>query len=93
MTYELVYWPAADDILNELENSPAMTQVLRAVERTLGRLAEDPFAARLGTTPFMTEELGGVNATPVRFDDWYVIWQRGNEATEIDIVLIHQLRT
>jgi hypothetical protein len=93
MTYALVYWPAADDVLNELEKDPAMAPVLRAVERTLGRLAEDPFAPRLGTTPFMSEPLGGINATPARYDEWYVIWQRGSEPMVIDIVLVHQLRT
>lgn len=93
MTYELVYWPAADDVLNELEDDPAMAPVMRAVERTLGRLAEDPFAPRLGTTAFVSEAYGGISATPARHDDWYVLWQRGSEPMTIEVVLVHQLRT
>jgi hypothetical protein len=56
MTYEFVYWSAADDALDRLESDPAMAAVLRAVNRTLRRLAADPFDGRLGTTCFVTEE-------------------------------------
>jgi hypothetical protein len=87
-----MYWPAADEALVRLENDPAMVPVARAVERVLDRLADDPFNPRLGTTAFVTPELGGVSATPVGLDDWYVLWQRGPEPRTIDIVLIHQLR-
>jgi hypothetical protein len=93
MTYGLVYWPAADDVLNQLENDPGMTPVLRAIERTLGRLAEDPLAPRLGTTAFVSEAYGGISATPAGHDEWYVLWQRGSEPMTIEIVLVHQLRT
>jgi hypothetical protein len=92
MTYGLLYWPAADQALDQLENDPAMTPVQKAVERTLQRLAADPFDPRLGTIPCMTEELGGINATSARWDDWYVLWQRGAEPMIIEIVLVHQLR-
>ena len=93
MPYELTYWPRADDILTELEQDPAMATVLQAVERVLASLAEDPFNPRLGTTPFVTDELGGVSVTPARQDDWYVVWQRGPEGTQtIEIILVHQVR-
>jgi len=78
--------------VEELENDPESAPALGAVNRTLGRLADDPFNPRLGTTAFMTEEYGGVSATPVRFDDWYILWQRGPEPRTIEIVLVHQLR-
>lgn len=92
MTYELAYWPAAADALDRLARDPATTQELRAVERTLRRLAEDPFNPRLGTTPFQSEALGGVSVTSARMDDWYVFWQRGMEPMVIEIILIHELR-
>jgi hypothetical protein len=92
VAYELTYWPRADDMLTELEHDPAMAAVLQSVERVLTHLAEDPFNPRLGTTAFVTDELGGVNATPARRDNWYVIWQRGPEGTRtIEIILVHQL--
>ena len=90
--YEILYWPAADEALSKLESDPAMARVLHAVERILASLAEDPFNPRLGTIPFMTEEFGGISATPARYDDWYVMWQRGPNARTIEIVLVHQLR-
>ena len=95
MNYGLRYWPAADEVLHQLETDPAMGRVLQAVGRTLQRLAVDPFNPRLGTVPFMTEALGGINATPARLDDegnWYVLWQRGEEPGTIEIVLVHQIR-
>jgi len=90
--YELAYWPDADDALSKLENDPVMAPMLQAVERTLERLAADPFNPRLGTTAFVTVELGSVSATPVGRDDWYVFWKRGQEPRLIEIVLVHQLR-
>ncbi len=92
MEYEFLYWPAADEALSKLENDPAMISALRAVERVLERLAADPFSPRLGTIAFVTEDFGGVSATPAGLDDWYVFWQRGAEPRVIEIVLIHQLR-
>ena len=89
--YELAFWPAADAALDELAADPELSVILDAVERTLGRLAVDPFDRRLGTSAFQTPELGGINATPTRIDDWYVFWQRGPEARMLEIVLIHQL--
>lgn len=70
-----------------------MATVLQAVEHVLARLAEDPANPRLGTTPFVTDELDGVSVTPARHDDWYVVWQRGPEDTRtIEIILVHQVR-
>jgi hypothetical protein len=91
MSFELLYWPAADEALGRLENDPAMTPVLQAVERVLQKLAADPFSPRLGTTAFVTEDFGGVNATPAGLDDWYVFWQRRAEPRVLEIVLIHEL--
>lgn len=90
--YELDYWPAADEALTALESDPTMAPALHAVDRTLARLAADPYSSRLGTVPFITEEYGGVNATPARLDDWYVLWQRGPEPKVIEIILVHKLR-
>lgn len=92
MPYEILYWPAADEALAKLEADPALARALQAVERVLLRLAENPFNPRLGTTPFQSPEYGGVSATPARFDDWYVFWQRGIEPTTIEIVLVSQFR-
>ena len=86
-----MYWPAADEALNRLETDPAMAPARRAVDRTLQRLAADPFSPRLGTTAFMTLELGGISATPAGLDDWYVIWQRGKGPRMIEIIQVHPL--
>jgi len=89
--YQLAYWPAADTALDVLAANPDMSEVLEAVERTLQRLADDPFDRRLRTSAFQTPELGGVSATPARKGDWYVFWQRGPDAGVLEIVLIHEL--
>jgi hypothetical protein len=91
MTYEFVYWPAADEALDRLEKDPAIVSVLRAIDRTLLKLAADPFSPRLGTTAFMTEPLGGISATPAGLDDWYILWQGGGESGTIEIVHVAQL--
>ena len=91
MSYELLYGATADEALARLEGDPEKAAALRAVDRTLVRLSDDPFNPRLGTTAFMTDPIGGVNATPARYDDWYVIWQCGGQST-IVIVAIHQVR-
>jgi len=77
--------------LDELAADPTMSAVLDAVERTLDRLSAAPYERRLGTAGFQTPELGGISATPVRVDDWYVFWQRGPEPRVLDIVLIQPL--
>lgn len=92
MAYEILYWPAADDALIALEGDPVMRSVRQAVGRVERALAEDPFSRTLGTISFVTDELGGINATPVGADDWYVIWQRASVAGTIDIIQVHQLR-
>jgi hypothetical protein len=71
---------------------PAMAWALWAVERAMQRLAADPFSPRLGTTAFVSEDFGGVSATPAGLEDWYVFWQRGTESGVIEIVLIHEIR-
>jgi hypothetical protein len=96
MAYELFYWAAADDHLARLEADPKRADELEAVERTLSRLADDPYNPRLGTTAFRTQQYGGISATPVRGapdDDWYVLWQRGAQSRELDIVAIVRLVT
>ena len=69
-----------------------MAMVQRAVARVRRNLAGDPFSPRLGTTSFMSDELGGINATPAGVDDWYVIWKRGEEPGTIEIIHVHPLR-
>jgi len=91
MPYEFDYLPAADAVMTSLESDPEHAPLLEAVSRTLARIAIDPFDRRLGTTAFMTPELGGISATPVRFDDWYIFWQRGQEPGVLDVVLVEHL--
>ena len=69
-----------------------MAEVRHAVKRVEERLEADPFSYRLGTKAFITEQLGGVSATPARLDDWYLLWQRGAEQDVIEILLVHQIR-
>jgi hypothetical protein len=90
--YEILYWPDADEALARLESDPVKAPVLRAVDRTLVRLADDPFSPRLGTITFMTDKLGGVSATPARIDNWYILCQRG-EPGVIEVVAILELPT
>jgi hypothetical protein len=91
MVYELSWRPEANAAMDALEADPSMSIVVQAIDRTLDRLEVDPFDPRLGTIPFQTPELGGVCATPVRRDDWYVLWQRGLTSGDLVIILIHQL--
>jgi hypothetical protein len=92
MAYELGWRPEADAAMDALEADPSLSAVVEAVDRTLGRLEVDPFDPRLGTIQFQTPEFGGVCATPIRWDDWYVFWQRGPAANDLVIILIHQLK-
>lgn len=85
------YWPAAQDVLDELAAHANHAPALEAINRTLARIAADPYDRRLGTTAFMSPEFGGISATPTRYDSWYIFWQRGPEPTILDIVLIEQL--
>jgi hypothetical protein len=91
MAYELDWRPEADAVMDALEADPRLSAVVEAVDRVLDRLEVDPYDARLGTKVFQTPEFGGVCATPVRRDDWYVLWQRGEVANQLVIILIHQL--
>jgi len=77
--------------MEALEADPSLSAVAEAIDRTLDRLEADPYDARLGTKAFQTPEFGGVCATPARRDDWYVLWQRGEAANQLVIILIHQL--
>src|SRR5579875_2277963 len=91
MPYDLGWRPEADEAMTTLEADPSKTAVVEAIDRTLMRMEADPFDPRLGTIPFRSPELGGVYATPIRLDDWYILWQRGSGTRELVIILIHQL--
>lgn len=91
MEYELLWRPEADGAMETLEADPSLSAVVEAIDRTLDRLEVDPYDPRLGTKAFQSPEFGGVCATPVRQDDWYVLWQRGEAANQLVIILIHQL--
>lgn len=91
MACELVWRPEAETAMDALQADPGLSAVLEAVDRALDRLEVDPYDARLGTNQFQTPELGGVCATSVRRDDWYVLWRRGDVANQLVIILIHQL--
>jgi hypothetical protein len=92
MLHVIIKLRAAEEAIRRLENDPAMAPVLRAVERVLQRLAADPFSPRLGTVAFMTDQLGGVCATPAGLGNWYLLWQRGPEPMVIELILVHELR-
>ncbi len=88
-----MFRPEADEVLDDLGGDPLRSAALAAIERTLDRLAADPYDRRLATISFVTEEYGGVCATPVRgADDWFVLLQRGPEPGVVVIILIHPLR-
>lgn len=91
MAHELLFWPFADEALSKLERAPSMSEVLVAVNRTLDRLAKDPYEPRLATRSFVTDEYGGVRATPARVDTWYILWQPGEAPRTIEIILIHAI--
>jgi hypothetical protein len=91
VAYEFGWRPEADAAMDALEADPSMSAVVDAIEHTLDRLEVDPFNPRLGTVQFQSPEYGGVCATPIRMDDWYVFWQRGPTANELVIILIHPL--
>ena len=92
MTYKLNFWPAADEALGALEADPRQARALTAIERVLDRLEEGPYEPSLGTIAFSSEAYRTINATPVRLDEWYVLWKNGPKPNELDIVIIHQLR-
>jgi hypothetical protein len=89
--FNLYYWPHADEALDRLESDPVLAPALRAVDRTLVRLATDPYEPRLGTTSYRSPELGGISATPVRYDSWFILWRRGEEAHQLEIIAIAEL--
>ncbi|HEV8114929.1 MAG TPA: hypothetical protein VGP53_01730 [Acidimicrobiales bacterium] len=91
MAYELMFWPSADEVMVMLEGETTLTPALAAVNRTLDRLAEDPYERRLRTSAFKTEEFGGVNATPVNIDSWYILWQTGDQPGALEIMLVHKM--
>jgi hypothetical protein len=91
MAYQLAWRPEADAVMDALEADPSMSTVVEAINRTLDRLEVDPFNPRLGMAQFRTPEFGGVCATPVQLDDWYVFWQRGATVDDLVIILVHQL--
>ncbi len=91
MPYELLYRQAADETLDSLEADAAESKALDAIDDCLDRLEDDPFDRHLGTHIFQTAEGDGVSATPVRFDDWYVFWQRGSEPGTIEIIAVSRL--
>ena len=94
MAYEIAgFWPAADEVMGELESDPRLAGELEAVNRTLDSLERDAYDRRLGTTAFQSEEFGGVSATPTGYGNWYVFWQPGGSARSLEIVLIHELDT
>jgi hypothetical protein len=89
--YQHAWWPEAAAAMDALEADPRMSAEVEALDRVLDALEADPFNRKLGTVSFQTPEFCGVCATPVRLDDWYVIWQRGPAARSLEIILIHQL--
>lgn len=85
---QLLWWPPADQIMDELEADPLATEVVRAVRRTLGRLERDPYDRRLRTRQFATERYGQLRSTPVGAGEWHIFWLSGPESDEIIIAFI-----
>jgi thymidylate synthase len=91
VSYVLLYRTEAEEALDRLEADPAMSKALDAIDDCLDRLEDEPFDRRLGTLAFQTEEFSNVSATPVRYDEWYVIWRRGPRPRTIEIITVAQL--
>ena len=89
MTSELLWWPAADTAMNRID--AVDDQRRAAVRRTLARLEVNPLEPRLGTRQFRTPEYGHIRATPCRHEDWYVLWQIGEEAGTVEIVMLAEI--
>lgn len=89
--HSLYFWPDADSAMDALAGDADATGLYDAVTLVLRKLSADPFSRRLDTALFQTPELGGICATPVRIDDWYVFWQRSTKPGAVEIVLIHRL--
>lgn len=85
---ELLWWPAADEVMTRLEADPATTDILRAVRRTLGRLELDPYEPRLRTRQFSTERFGQMRSTPAGSGDWHIMWLAGPGPNQITIAFI-----
>lgn len=79
MSFELAYWPQADDTLTGLEGDPELADLASEVEDTLARLAIDPGDKHLGSKTWQTETYGGVHTTPVGRTDWRVAWSVSTE--------------
>ena len=89
MAWELLWWPAADETMNRIDAVDDRRR--RAVRRTLARIELNPLDPRLGTRQFRTPEYGHIRATPCRHEDWYVLWQIGEEAETVEIVIVAEL--
>lgn len=90
MAWELLWWPAADAVMDRIDAKEDARRA--ALRQTLARLEANPFDPRLGTRQFRTPEYGRIRATPCRHDDWYVLWQLGEEAGRIEIVTLAEIQ-
>lgn len=90
MAWELLWWPAADAAMDRIDAKEDARRA--ALRQTLARLEANPFDPRLGTRQFRTPEYGHIRATPCRHDDWYVLWQLGEEAGTIEIVALAEIQ-
>jgi hypothetical protein len=52
-----------------------------------------PTRSTVGSAPPASSQknIGGVCATPVGLDDWYIIWQRGEDAKLVEVILVNYL--
>ena len=85
---ELLWWPAADEVMARLEADETRAGELRAVLRTLGRLERNPYDRRLRTRQFATEPYGRLRSTPTGAGDWHIMWQAGPGPDQITIAFI-----
>jgi hypothetical protein len=86
VTPQIAFWPIAAQILDDLEADEHRRALLGTVYGVLDSLGNHPGNPRLGTTTFTTPTRQHVRSTPVRRDDWVVIWQLSSDADEFEVI-------
>jgi hypothetical protein len=68
-----------------------MAKALDANDDLLDRLEDHPLDRRLRTTRLEDDTPGGLLRHPVRYDDWYVVWERCEKPGTIWIIDVTRL--
>lgn len=88
MPFDLRLLDSVHDVLVELQQDEDRASLCDAVEAILDKLEQDPGDPKLGTTMFRTSGLEHVRSTPVRQDEWVLIWQLGEGPSTINLIWI-----